>query len=39
MVVAFAWFFAMYVITGTLIRLITMKNPDSRLTSALTFAH
>ena len=39
MALSFAYFFAMYLIAGTIIRLITMKFPDSAAGRALMFAH
>lgn len=39
MFIGFLYFAAMYLITGSLIRLITLKFPDNPASQALMFAH
>lgn len=39
MFIGFAWFLAMYLIAGTLIRLLTLKFPDNFVSQGLIFAH
>lgn len=39
MFIGFLYFLAMYVIAGSLIRLITLKFPDNPVSTALMFAH
>lgn len=39
MFIAWAYFAAMYLITGTLFRLFTMKFPDNPVAQAIIFAH
>ena len=39
MFIGFAYFLAMYLIAGTLIRLFTLKFPDTFISQGLMFAH
>lgn len=39
MFIAWVHFLALYLITGTLIRFVTLKFPDNPVSNALTFAH
>lgn len=39
MFIAWLHFLALYLITGAVIRLVTLKFPDNPVSQALTFAH